>query len=59
MTLEEMALAMNKTGFSIMDCAKATSLHPNTLYRIKQGKASQPNPLTMQALEKYLKKSGA
>lgn len=59
MTLDEMIKAMNHSSFSIMGCARTTGLHPNTLYRIKQGKAANPNPLTMQALEKYLKKTGA
>lgn len=59
MTLEEIIEAMNRGSFSIMGCARMTGLHPNTLYRIKQGKAANPNPLTLQALEKYLKKAGA
>lgn len=59
MTLEEMQSALNEPGFSIMKCCRSTGLHPNTLYRIKNGKAERPNPLTAEALEKYIKKMGA
>lgn len=59
MQLNEIQARLADPEFSISDCSRATGLHINTLYRIAQGKAKKPNPLTMQALEKYLKKSGA
>jgi len=57
MTLQEIETAVNRPGFSVMKCCRETGLHPNTVYRIKNGKADRPNPLTMEALAKYLKKS--
>ena len=59
MTLDQMQEAMNVKAFSVMDCARSTGLHPNTIYRIKQGKAKTVNHLTAEALKKYLKKVGA
>lgn len=51
--------AVNTEGFSVVDCVRQTGLHPNTIYRIKQGKAKKLNPLTKEALVKYLKKLDA
>ena len=59
MTLQDFEKALNQPGFSVMKCARETGLHINTLYRIKQGKATKPNPLTLEALEKYITKTGA
>ena len=59
MTLEKARAALNEPGFNIMDCCRKTGLHPNTVYRIKNGKAERPNYLTMLALEQYLKHIGA
>jgi len=59
MTLEEIETALNQPGFSIMKCCRSTGLHPNTLYRIKNGKAEKPHPFTFEALEKYIKKVSA
>ena len=56
MELQEIQQAINTEGFSVMDCVKKTGLHPQTIYRIKQGKAQKLNPLTQDALTKYLKK---
>lgn len=55
MTLQEIESAFNEPGFSIMDCCFATGLHPNTLYRIKNGKSERLNRLTKDAVVKYLK----
>lgn len=59
MTLSDIERALNEPTFSVTKCSRDTGLHINTLYRIKQGKATKPNPLTLEALEKYLKKIGA
>jgi len=56
MELQEIQEFINTDGFSVMDCVKKTGLHPQTIYRIKQGKAQKLNPLTQDALTKYLKK---
>jgi len=56
MELQEIQEFINTDGFSVMDCVKKTGLHPQTIYRIKQGKAKKLNPLTQDALTKYLKK---
>ena len=56
MELQEIQEFINTDGFSVMDCVKKTGLHPQTIYRIKQGKAKKLNPLTQYALTKYLKK---
>lgn len=56
MTLQEIESAVNQEGFSVVDCVRQTGLHPNTIYRIKQKRAQKLNPLTQEAIEKYLKK---
>ena len=56
MELQKIQQSINTEGFSVMDCVKKTGLHPQTIYRIKQGKAQKLNPLTQDALTKYLKK---
>jgi predicted transcriptional regulator len=59
MELQEIQQAVNESGFSVMDCVRKTGLHPQTIYRIKQGKAKKLNPLTQNALTKYFKKVAA
>ncbi len=58
MQLEEIRNKLSEPDFSISDCSRATGLHINTLYRIAQGKAKKPNPLTIRELVKYLNKQG-
>lgn len=56
MKIEEIRAALNEPGFSVMDCCRSTGLHINSVYKIRKGKTSNPNPLTKQAIEKYLEK---
>lgn len=58
MQLDEIQARLSDPAFSISDCSRATGLHINTLYRIAQGKAKRPNPLTIKELVKYLNKQG-
>lgn len=59
MTLKQIVEALNEDGFSVMKCCRDTGLHPNTVYGIKRGKVENPNPLTVEALTKYIKKQVA
>ena len=56
MELKEIQEAVNEPEFSVVDCVRKTGLHPNTIYRIKQGRAKKLNPLTQDALTKYIRK---
>jgi len=56
MELQEIQQAVNSEGFNVMDCVRKTGLHPQTIYRIKQGRAQKLNPLTHEAIVKYLTK---
>lgn len=56
MKLQDIQDAVNKEGFSVMDCVIKTGLHPQTIYRIKQGRSKKLNPLTQEALTKYIQK---
>jgi ActR/RegA family two-component response regulator len=56
MQLSEIQEKMADPDFSISACSRSTGLHINTLYRIAQGKAKRPNPLTIKELVKYLNK---
>lgn len=56
MELQKIQELVQRKGFNVMDCAFKTGLHPQTIYRIKQGRAQKLNPLTKEALTKYFKK---
>lgn len=56
MELQQIQEAVNADGFNVMDCVRKTGLHPQTIYRIKQGRAQKLNPLTKDAIVKYLNK---
>jgi len=56
MELQQIQEHVRMEGFNVMDCAFKTGLHPQTIYRIKQGRAQKLNPLTKEALTKYFQK---
>lgn len=56
MKYEDIQKALTAPGFSVMDCCRKTGIHMNSVYNIRTGRTKKPNPLTVEALEKYLNK---
>lgn len=56
MNLEKIQKNLNSEKFSISKCSRATGIHINTLYRIANGKAKQPHPRTIEAIQDYIER---
>lgn len=52
LTVEEIAVALKDRRIPLL--AKATGLHPNTIYAIRDGRVTRPAHKTVKALSDYL-----